>query len=79
MSTLGEKMTGRARHEMCVESGVERTKENSMKLELVCPWGDKGAYVRGMIFHYRMWDACVLRRGLGMSSGCLEVQQNHMA
>lgn len=50
-----------------------------MKLELVCPWGDKGAYVRGMIFHYRMWDMCVLCRGLGMSSGCLEVQQNHMA
>lgn len=62
MSTLGEKMTGRARHELCIKSGVERTKENSVKLELVCPRGDKWADVRGLIFHDRPWEVCVLWR-----------------
>lgn len=80
MLTLGEKMTGRERHELCIKSGVERTKENSVKLELAGPRGDKWADWGGwysMIGHGRC--ACYGGRGLSMSSCCLEVRQNHVA
>lgn len=46
MSTPGEKMRGTAGQEMCSESEVERTKENSVKLGLACSRGDKRAVVR---------------------------------
>ena len=29
--------SGRARHEMCMESGAEGKKENSVKFEVACP------------------------------------------
>ena len=72
LSALGEEMTGRARHELCMVSEVEGTKENYVKFELVYLWGDE-----------LMWGEWYSTVGyesggeVGMSSGCLKVQNNH--